>query len=94
MTTGIRGLLVAVNRQQFPMTGADEYYFSDLEGKTVLTESGVCLGKVKSVLDTGASAVLDVKGDVAEYLIPFVKPILISVDVDRVTVDWDEDWSK
>lgn len=94
MTTALRGLLVAVDRKQLPDTDPHEYYFNDLERKSVFTKDGVRLGKVNQVMTTGASAVLDVSCDDAEYLIPFVRSVIDSVGDDKITVDWDKDWKK
>lgn len=88
------GQEIAIRRDQLPPTEEGEYYWSDLEGLTVLTLDGVSLGVVDHLLETGANDVLVVKGD-RERLIPYVTgPIVKSVDLAAGTmqVDWDPDF--
>jgi 16S rRNA processing protein RimM len=65
------GAEIWINRSCLPATAPGEYYWADLEGLQVRTESGVELGKVDHLLATGANDVLVVHGD-RERLIPFV----------------------
>lgn len=53
-----RGSEIAVWRAQLPALAKDEYYWSDLEGLTVVTREGVELGVVARVFATGANDVL------------------------------------
>jgi len=90
----MRGLEIAVKRDQLPETQEDEYYWVDLEGLKVVTRDGVDLGVVDSLLATGANDVLVVKGE-RERLIPYVmKEFVLDVDLDagKIVVDWDPDF--
>ena len=84
---------IAVLREQMPALDDNRFYWSDLEGLTVMQKDGETLGVVDYVLETGANDVLVVKGDI-ERLIPFVMNDTI-VDVDLangvIKVDWDWD---
>jgi len=90
----MRGLEIAVKREQLPETQEDEYYWVDLEGLKVVTREGIELGVVDSLLATGANDVLVVKGE-RERLIPYVmKEYVLNVDLDagKIIVDWDPDF--
>jgi 16S rRNA processing protein RimM len=92
----LKGLLIAVPRDSLPKQPDDEYYWSDLIGLSVITESGVTLGLVTQLLETGANQVLMVQGDSGEILIPFVATAIKQVDVKNRTirVDWSADYLK
>lgn len=90
----LRGLEIAIKREQLPATSEDEVYWFDLEGLKVVNLEGVELGIVDSVMETGANDVLVVKND-RERLIPFVMEEFIrDIDLETgiVTVDWDKDF--
>jgi 16S rRNA processing protein RimM len=59
-----------------------------------VNEAGERLGKIESLMETGANDVLVVKLGSSETLIPFVSDYLVSVDRERklVTVRWDRNW--
>ncbi|MDT8384806.1 MAG: ribosome maturation factor RimM [Gammaproteobacteria bacterium] len=89
----LTGQEIAIRRDQLPPAAEGEYYWSDLQGLTVLTVEGIVLGVVDHLLETGANDVLVVKGD-RERLIPYVLgPIVKAVDLHAGTlqVDWDPD---
>ena len=67
--------------QQVPLEEG-EYYFSDLVGCEVKTESGRTIGTVSSVLEQPASYILEVKGkNGKEILVPFIDEFVKEVDV-------------
>ena len=90
----LKGLLIAVPRSSLPTQKENEYYWSDLIGMEVVNESGVVLGIVGNLLETGANQVLSVKGEAGEILIPFVASAIKRVDVKNKTirVDWALDY--
>lgn len=91
------GATIAVPRDQFPAVAKGEVYWADLEGCTVINRTGVELGKVNHLLETGANDVLVVqplsdKG--GEYLIPYIDDVIDRVDLDGkiIQVDWDDNF--
>lgn len=92
--TELIGSDIEIRREQLPELSEDEYYWSDLEGMEVRTNSGQSLGTVDHLLETGANDVLVIKGE-RERLIPYLRGDVI-VDIDRqtntITVDWDPDF--
>lgn len=89
----LRGQEISVARSDLPPPEENEFYWSDLIGLTVINREGIALGRISSLLETGAHDVLVVKGE-REYLIPFVAAFVGNVDVagGRIEVDWGEDY--
>ena len=90
----LTGCQIFINPEQLPGLAAGEYYWSDLIGLTVETLQGESLGKVASMMETGADDVMVLKGE-RERLIPFVMDqIVMEVDLDsrRLVVDWSPDY--
>lgn len=98
----LRGARIFVARSSFPSAAADEYYWVDLIGLSVVNREGIVLGRVSDLLDTGAHSVLRVQGEpepggttpVPERLIPFVAAYIDAVEREhgRIRVDWGLDY--
>jgi 16S rRNA processing protein RimM len=89
----LRGQEISVERSKLPPPEENEYYWSDLIGLTAVNREGVELGKVDSLMETGAQDVLVIKGK-QEHLIPFIAQFVGKVDVagGLIEVDWGEDY--
>lgn len=89
----LRGMEVAVPRAELPKARRDEYYWTDLFGLKVVNTEGQTFGVVKTILATGANDVLVVSGD-RERLIPFLRQVIHSVDLESGTiqVEWGADY--
>ena len=84
---------VQVQRDHLPESDGG-YYWADLIALKVVTEDGVDLGVVDSLMETGANDVLVVKGD-KERLVPWIEEqVIVNVDLTSkvVTVNWDPDF--
>ncbi len=94
----LRGARIFVPRSSFPTPDADEFYWVDLIGLTVVNREGVELGSVKELLSTGPQTVLVmdhvVEGKVQERMIPFVAAFVDGVDLPgrRINVDWQPEY--
>ncbi len=98
----IDGQYVGAPRGELPKPAANEYYWADLIGMTVVNTQGERLGKVTELLTCGAHDVLCVQEDVAgmpagkakQHLLPFVAQVVKSVDPASATVcvEWGSDW--
>ena len=94
----LRGSEVAIRRGDLPAAGAGEVYWVDLIGCEVTNREGVVLGRVESLLETGANDVLVVvsERDAAriERLLPYIDGVVEEVDVTArsIRVDWGEDY--
>ena len=88
------GQLIEIERDKLPILPNDEFYWSDLEGLTVIDLQGKILGKVLFVLETGSNDVLIVKGDKGdrEHAVPYlVDSVIKKVDLEKreILVDWE-----
>jgi 16S rRNA processing protein RimM len=95
IATGLQGASIFIRRNQLPSTQEGEYYWSDLEGLEVETDTGISLGKVQHLIETGANDVLVVFDGKAERLIPFLqKQTILNIDLKsgKILVDWDPDF--
>jgi 16S rRNA processing protein RimM len=57
-----------------------EYFLYQLEGLQVHTESGLHLGEIQQVLETGANNVFVVKGPKGEILIPDIDEVVLDIN--------------
>lgn len=85
---------IAVPRDWLNKEAEGEYYWIDLIGAEVVNEAGESLGRVETLMETGANDVLVVKSDAGETLIPFIDQYLRHVDREKkiITVSWDKNW--
>lgn len=79
--SGLSGHLVQTLAQNLPAKDEDEYYYFELIGLDVFTESGRHLGKITEVMATGANDVFVVNGDSGEILIPFIDEVVTDIDL-------------
>lgn len=89
----LRGSDVTVARDELPAAAENEYYWTDLIGLAVVGQDGAALGRVATLMETGANDVLVVQGE-RERLIPFVGEYVKNVDPagGTITVTWPADW--
>jgi 16S rRNA processing protein RimM len=88
------GTEIYIKRSQLAKLGKDEYYWSELEGLSVVTTTGFDLGKIAWLFETGNNDVLVVKGDRERYIPYITDDVVISVDLqtEQMVVDWDPDF--
>jgi 16S rRNA processing protein RimM len=77
-----------VREEDLPRLEEGEYYEYQLIGLEVTTVEGSHLGKVRSLMRTGAGDILVVEGE-RELMIPMVEGFIIDIDVSRGTVRVD-----
>ena len=88
------GTELGIKKDQLPRLSKDSFYWTDLEGMSVITVDNMKLGIVDWVFNTGSNDVLVVKGD-KEHMIPWIKgDVIKSIDSDesRIIVDWDPEF--
>lgn len=87
----LTGKEIAVLKSQLPTLKKNEYYWSDLEGLTVIDQTDTVLGKVIYLMATGSNDVLVVKGEHGEIAIPYLTNVIKRVDLDAqvIYVEWD-----
>lgn len=90
----LNGRFVAAPRDALPGTDEGEFYWADLIGLDVINEQGESLGRIDTLLETGANDVLVVKDGDTRRLLPFVMQVVREVDLagGRMRVAWERDW--
>lgn len=80
---GLRGTRLYVSRDKLPDLPDDEYYHADLIGIDVFDTGGTRLGRVKSVLNHGATDLLEIHGPglKSTVLLPFTLAAVPTVDI-------------
>ncbi|MFP4475473.1 MAG: ribosome maturation factor RimM [Desulfatibacillaceae bacterium] len=79
------GGAIMVERARLPEPEPGEYYWIDLIGLSVSTAQGVPLGRLTSIIPTGANdvyVVRDEEGD-KEWLVPALDWVILSVDIEN-----------
>lgn len=94
----LKGLEIVIDRSLLPDPGADQYYWTDLEGLEVTDLEGRQLGRVDHLLETGSADVMViVDGAGQRNLVPFVSGSTVQeVDLENgmIRVDWQVDWDE
>jgi 16S rRNA processing protein RimM len=76
----LAGREVWVGKELLAALDEDEFYWHELVGLRVVTESGRSLGRVKALFATGGHDVLVVSGHGREYFIPARREFMLAVD--------------
>lgn len=79
----LRGVRLFADRDRLPGLLDDEFYYADLIGLQVFDTGGAPLGRVKAVLNHGASDLLELvtPGQKGAVLLPFTRAIVPTVDL-------------
>ena len=90
----LRGATVSIPEDQVPPAGEDEYYYYQLEGLRVETDSGEHLGVLDYIVRTGSNDVYMVRTpDGADHrLVPALKKGIKSIDLDRRLMIVHREW--
>jgi 16S rRNA processing protein RimM len=89
----LTGKLIAVDRSLLPALPENEFYWSDLQGLTVIDLQGKNLGTVTYLMETGSNDVLvikDAKGQ--EHALPYLFGTVVRhIDLSKreILVDWE-----
>jgi 16S rRNA processing protein RimM len=94
----VKNLQISIKASLLPQLVGDEFYWRELVGMQVLTESGYNLGVVKELFETGANDVMLIKANIndafgqKERMVPYLLDQVVK-QVDReaktIKVDWD-----
>jgi len=96
----LTGIELYVRTESLPELDDGDYYWHQLTGLQVENRSGVLLGQVRSLLETGANDVLVVDAtqdsvDERQRLIPWLpEQVVLNVDLvsGKILVDWEADY--
>ncbi|NLH47683.1 MAG: 16S rRNA processing protein RimM [Myxococcales bacterium] len=75
----VGGEILALQEDLEPLPEG-EFYWYELVGMEVTTEEGRRLGRVESIIPTGANDVLQVTGGGREWLLPYIDDVVLNVD--------------
>jgi 16S rRNA processing protein RimM len=85
----LRGCQLVVRQSELPTLEADTFYWADLIGMAVYTLEDRYLGQIESIIPTGSNDVYVVRNDDAETLVPALKRVVQSVDLNARTMRVD-----
>ena len=85
----LSGELLAIPEAELAPLGEDQYYRFQLVGLDVVDPSGVAIGQIADILDTGETQVLVVSDGSKEILIPLVSDFVGSVDLEAARIHAD-----
>lgn len=95
----MHGVSIWASSDALPKPEADEYYWSELVGLSVINTQGENLGRIDQLMETGAHDVMVVAAtansiDGEQRLIPWHQQTVLKVNQDEavVTVDWQADY--
>ena len=75
------GSEVLIKREQLPPVEEGEFYWHDLIGMKVVTDTGRHLGILESIIETGSNDVYVVTSGKQEILVPALEDVVVSVDL-------------
>jgi len=75
------GLTLYMDKRELPQLEEGEYYWHELIGMEVWTDTGRSLGTLEKILDTGSHDVYVVRKGEQETLIPAIRDVIQKVDV-------------
>jgi len=79
----LRGMLVQVPLEEAVPLEEGEYYYFQLTGVDVETDTGEWLGRVADVIEGGAHDVYVIRGPRGEILLPAVEDVILELDMER-----------
>jgi 16S rRNA processing protein RimM len=88
------GAKIAITHAQLLPLPIGDYYWNDLIGLEVVTTSGISLGHITQLLETGSNDVLVVEGE-RQRLIPYLpEQVVVKVDLanKKMQVEWDPEF--
>ena len=86
-----RGLILYVDRANARKLEKDEWFICDLVGCQVSTDAGETIGEVTDVMQPGPNDVFVIKTPRGEALVPVLKRVIVSVDVENRKIVLDHE---
>ena len=90
----LKGAELQLLRSSLPAAEPGEYYWHELIGLKVTTNTGVELGTIVEMMETGSNDVMVVEGDRRRW-VPFIEPeVVLKIDLadGSCLVDWDAEF--
>ena len=77
----LRNKEVHVDKNDLPSNQEDEYYWFELIGLSVYSQSGALIGKVDSLIDNAAQPTLVIRDSSREYMVPLIDRFVKKIDL-------------
>jgi len=78
----LKGFELFINKADLPELEKDTYYWNDIIGLLVYASDDNCIGRVESIIQTGANDIYVVKDEKNnEVLIPAIESVVLNIDV-------------
>lgn len=74
---------IVADRSELPDLEEDAYYWHDVIGMDVVADDGRYLGRVASIIETGANDVFVVRNEDGEVLVPAIGSVVLSLDPEQ-----------
>lgn len=86
----LRGTVLTVPRSALPALDEGEFYYSDLLGLPVVTDTGEEIGRVCAVENFGATEIVEIeKPDGKKFMVPLTQQAVPAWDAEKLTVNAD-----
>ena len=89
----LKGARIFIDQSELPALPDGEYYWRELIGLQVTNQQDEELGRIESILETGANDVLIVRNESTgpDVLIPYIPSVVLEVNLEaeNMIVDWD-----
>lgn len=86
----LRGLEIVVSRDDAFKASPDAYFIADLVGCRVVSTNGAAVGELVDVLQPGANDVYEIKTERGIAMIPALKDVVVSVDIENAVIVVDD----
>ncbi|EDL50527.1 ribosome maturation factor RimM [Erythrobacter sp. SD-21] len=86
----LRGTVLTVPREALPALEEGEFYYSDLLGLPVVTDTGEAVGRVCAVENFGATEIVEIeKPDGKKFMVPLTRQAVPGWDSEKLMVNAD-----
>lgn len=82
----LKGTKLYVNKEQLTPLGENEFYYHEIIGCEVFTESGELIGQVKEILSPGANDVWVVKTKDKDVLLPYIEEVVKEINIENRSI--------
>ncbi|WP_100373227.1 ribosome maturation factor RimM [Bacillus sp. FJAT-45037] len=81
---GFKGSALFVSEDQLSELDEGEFYYHEIIGCEVITDTDECLGEIKEIIETGANDVWVIRreGGGKDILIPYIEDVVKEIDID------------
>lgn len=83
------GFQILVNEDDFPDPNDGEWYYHEILGLSVQTESGLILGELVEIYQTAPTDVWEVKGEKTVYYIPLLVDTVLDMQDGKIIIKDD-----